>query len=116
MRIVNVAFALGTALVLCQVGTFRVAAHAQEAKVLRQQRGSPLIRVPVVRATPYWDYYLVPRYRYRPEDDRVDPCGGPVVPVVRFGSQEETVPLWLANTFGLGRVHGRDWPCKFQTR
>ena len=112
MRIMTVAFALGTALVLCNLGTFSVAAHAQEAKVAREPRERPIIRVPIVRTTPYWDYYIVPRYRYRPEDDRVDPCGGPVVPVIRYGPQDETVPLWLANALGLGRVHGRDWPCR----
>jgi hypothetical protein len=112
MRIVIVA--LGTVLVLCNLGTFSVAAHAQKA--VREPRERPVIRVPVFKTTPYWDYYVVPRYRYRPEDDRVDPCGGPVVPVIRTGPQEETVPLWLANTLGLGRVHGRDWPCKGQSR
>ena len=114
MRIMTVAFAVGTALVLCNLGTFSVAAHAQQAKVVRQPRERPIIRVPVV--TPYWDYYIVPRYRYRPEDDRVDPCGGPVVPVISYGPQDETVPFWLANALGLGRVHGRDWPCKGQRR
>ena len=109
----TVAFALGTALVLCNLGTFNAAAHAREAKVVREPRVRLIVRVPV--PTP-WDYYIVPRYRYRPQDDRVDPCGGPVVPVVRYGSQEETVPLWLANALGLGRVHGRDWPCKGQSR
>jgi hypothetical protein len=114
MRIMTVAFALGTALVLCNLGTFSVAVHARDAKVVREQppRERLIVTVPVVR--PYWDSYIVPRYRYRPEDDRVDPCGGPVVPVIRFGPQEETVPLWLANALGLGRVHGRDWPCKGQ--
>src|SRR5258705_12634474 len=103
MRIMTVAFAVGTALVLCNLGTFSVAAHAQKAKVVREPRERPLIRVPVVRTTPYWDYYIVPRYRYRPEDDRVDPCGGPVVPVMRYGPQEATVPLWPAEGLGLGR-------------
>jgi hypothetical protein len=34
----------------------------------------PPIRVPVVMSDPYWvpDYNIVPRYRYRPQDDRVD--------------------------------------------
>ena len=114
MRIVIVA--VGTALVLCNLGTFSAAAYAQQANVVREPRERPIIRVPVVRATPYWDYYIVPRYRYRPEDDRVDPCGGPVVPVISYGSQDVTVPLWLANDLGLGRVHGRDWPCKGQNR
>ena len=103
----TVAFALRTALALCNPGTF-AAAHAQEAN-----RERLIVRVPVIRPTP-WDYYIVPRYRYRPEDDRVDPCGGPVVPVIRIGPQEETVPLWLADALGLGRIHGRDWPCRGQ--
>jgi hypothetical protein len=113
MRIVTVA--LGAALVLCNLGTFSVAANAQKASVVREPWERPLTRVPVY-TTPYWDYYIVPRYRYRPEDDRVDPCGGPVVPVIRYGPQEATVPLWLANSLGLGRVHGRDWPCKGRSR
>ena len=116
MRIMTVAFALGTALVLCNVGTFNAAAHARETKVVREPRVRLIVRVPVVVTPTPWDYYIVPRYRYRPEDDRVDPCGGPVVPVIRYGPQEETVPLWLANDLGLGRVHGRDWPCKGQNR
>src|SRR5215510_5624318 len=93
--------ALGTALARCNLGTFSATAHAQTAQVVQER---PVIRVPIVR--PYWDYNIVPRYRYRPEDDRVDPCGGPVVPVIRIGPQEATVPLWLANDWGLGRVHG----------
>jgi hypothetical protein len=113
MRIAIVA--LGTALVLCNLGTFSAAAHAQTTQVVREPRERLIIRVPVVRPTP-WDYNIVPRYRYRPEDDRVDPCGGPVVPVIRYGPQEETVPLWLANQLGLGRVHGRDWPCRGRNR
>jgi hypothetical protein len=116
MRIMTVAFALGTALVLCSPGTLGVAAYAQQPKVVREPRERPVVRLPVVRTAPYWDYYIVPRYRYRPEDDRVDPCGGPVVPVISYGVQEETVPLWLAAPLGLGRVHGRDWPCRGQGR
>ncbi|MEH2591404.1 hypothetical protein V1273_005243 [Bradyrhizobium sp. AZCC 1721] len=114
MRITIVA--LGTALALYNLGTFGTAAHAQTAQVVREPRERPIIRVPIVRPTPYWDYNIVPRYRYRPEDDRVDPCGGPVVPVIREGPQEATVPLWLANELGLGRVHGRDWPCRGRRR
>ena len=109
MRIAIVA--LGTALALCSVG----AAQAQ-TEVVREPRR--VVRVPIITAptlTP-WDYYIIPRYRYRVEDDRVDPCGGPVVPVIRYGPQEETIPLWLANALGLGRVHGRDWPCKGRNR
>jgi hypothetical protein len=115
MRIMTVAFALGTALVLCNLGTFNAAAHARDAKVVREPRVRLIVRVPVVRPTP-WDYYIFARYRYSPEEDRVDPCGGPVVPVISYGPQEETVPLWLANALGLGRVHGRDWPCEGQNR
>ena len=94
MRIMTVAFALGTALVLCNLGTFSVAAHAQQANVVREPRERPIIRVPVVRTTPYWDYNIVPRYRYRPEDDRVDPYGPPVAPVIRYGNQEIYIQLW----------------------
>jgi hypothetical protein len=40
------------------------------------------IRVPVVMPDRYWvpDYNIVPRYRYRPQDDRVDtnPTAAPV--------------------------------------
>jgi hypothetical protein len=82
MRIMTAAFALGAALVLCNLGTFGGLAHAQEARVVRAPGERLIVRVPVVRPTP-WDYYIVPRYRYRPEDDRVDPYGPPVVPVVR---------------------------------
>jgi hypothetical protein len=83
--------ALGTALALCNLGTFGAAAKAQEAKVVRDR---PIVRVPVVRTVPYWDYYIVPRYRYRPEDDRVDPYGPPVAPVIRYGNQEQYIPTW----------------------
>jgi hypothetical protein len=81
MRILTVA--LGTSLVLCNLGTFSDAAHAQKAKVVREPRERVIVRVPVVTPTP-WDYYIVPRYRYRPQDDRIDPYGPPVVPVVRI--------------------------------
>jgi hypothetical protein len=114
MRIVNAA--LGTALVLCSLGTFSAAAHAQGADAVREPRQRPLIRVPVVKPTPYWDYYLVPRYRYRPEDDRVDLCAGPVEPVISYGAQEATVPPWLANALHLSGLQGRDWPCRGQRR
>ncbi len=107
MRMMTVAFAVGTALALCSPETFSAPAHARTAKVVRE----PRLFVPVPVQRPYWDSYIVPRYRYRPVDDRVDPCGGPVVPVISYGPQDATVPLWLANALGLGRVHGRDWPC-----
>lgn len=91
MRTRTVALALGTALVLCSLGTFG-AAQARTAKVVRQPTRL-FVAVPVVR--PYWDSYIVPRYRYRPEDDRVDPYGPPVVPVIRYGNQEVTLPAWI---------------------
>jgi hypothetical protein len=94
MRIMTVAFALGTALVLCSLGTFTAAAHPRKAKLVREPRERLIVRAPVVRTTPYWDYYIVPRYRYRPEDDRVDPYGPPVAPVIRYGNQEEYIPAW----------------------
>ena len=91
MRIKTVAFALGMALVLCNLGT-STAAKARTAKVVREPRERLIVTVPVVR--PYWDSYIVPRYRYRPEDDRIDPYGPPVVPVIRYGNQEVTLPAW----------------------
>ena len=91
MRMMTVAFALGTAL-LCNLGTFATAAQARSAKVVREPRARLVVTVPVVR--PYWDSYIVPRYRYRPEDDRVDPYGPPVVPVIRFGNQEARLRWW----------------------
>ena len=112
MRMMTAVFAVATALVLSNLLTFPAAAQPRKAQVVREPR--LLITVPVER--PYWDSYIVPRYRYRPEDDRVDPCGGPVVPVISYGSQDATVPVWLANALGLGRLHGRDWPCRGQNR
>src|SRR4051812_19146537 len=100
---------LKAAAVLCSLATFIAAAQAQNDNADRE-RERAIVRVPVVKPTYYWDYNIVPRYRYRPEHDRVDPCGGPVVPVIRYGPQEATVPVELADAWGLGRVHGRDWP------
>ena len=97
MRIMT-AFALGTALVLCNLGTFNAAANAREAKVVREPRVRLIVRVPVVRPTP-WDYNIIPRYRYRPQDDRIDPYGPPVVPMVRYGAQEETLPGFAGTAF-----------------
>jgi len=82
MRIMTLAFALGMA--LCNLGTCGVAPA--------QPRERLIVRVPVVR--PYWDSYIVPRYRYRPQDDRIDPYGPPVVPVIRFGNQEARLRWW----------------------
>jgi hypothetical protein len=92
------AFTLGTALVLCNLGTFNAAAQAREARVVREPPVRVIVRVPAVTPTP-WDYYIVPRYRYRPQDDRVDPYGPPVVPVVRYGPQEMTLPGFAGTTF-----------------
>ena len=92
MRMMTATFALGTALVLCNLGTPGGVAHAQEAKVVREPRERLVVRVPVAR--PYWDSYIVPRYRYRPEDDRIDPYGPPVAPVIRYGNQEVVLPPW----------------------
>jgi hypothetical protein len=93
MRIMTVAFALGTALVLGNLGTFTAAAQARETRVVREPRQRLVVR-PVAPPAPYWDSYIVPRYRYRPEDDRIDPYGPPVVPVIRYGNQEVLVPAW----------------------
>lgn len=87
--------ALGTALVLLNLTTFDAAAQARKARVVVRAPQERLFVSPVVTPAPYWDSYVVPRYRYRPEDDRVDPYGPPPVPVIRFGDQEETVPGWI---------------------
>jgi len=83
---------LGSAARRCNLGPF--AAEAQgKAKVFRAPRER--LYVEVERPTPYWDSYIVPRYRYRPEDDRVDPYGPPVVPVIRYwGGGEIYLPSW----------------------
>lgn len=76
MKIMTVACTLGAALVLCSLGTSGAAAQARKAHVVREPRQRLVVTVPVVTPTP-WDYYIVPRYRYRPQDDRVDPYGPP---------------------------------------
>lgn len=95
MRIMTVAFALGTAVVLFDLGTSNAVARSRQARVVIEPRERLVVRVPVVRPTPYWDSNIVPRYRYRPEDDRVDPYGPPVVPVVRLWDGGEIyLPRW----------------------
>ena len=78
MTKITVACALGTALVLCSLGTSGAEARARKAQVVREPQPRLIVTAPVLRPTP-WDYYIVPRYRYRPEDDRVDPYGPPYV-------------------------------------
>jgi hypothetical protein len=92
MRIMTVAFAFGTtALVLCNLGMSSAAADARKAQVVHEPRARLFVGV---RPAPYWDSYIVPRYRYRPQDDRIDPYGPPAVPVIRYGDQEVVLPAW----------------------
>lgn len=92
MRTMTVAFALGAALVLDNLGTTE--AQARKARVVHAP-AERLFVTPVPTPTPYWDSNIVPRYRYRPEDDRVDPYGPPVVPVIRtWGGGEIYLPVW----------------------
>ena len=79
--------AIVVVLALASMALTTTAAQARTAKPVRVY-----ITVPVV--TPYWDSNIVPRYRYRPQDDRVDLYGPPVVPVIRYGNQEVTLPAW----------------------
>ena len=79
--------ALSVVLALVATALTATTAQARTAKPVRV-----IVTVPAV--TPYWDYNIVPRYRYRPEDDRIDPYGPPVVPVIRYGNQEVTLPAW----------------------
>ena len=76
--------------VLAPASTALISTTAAQARTAKPVR--VYVTVPVV--TPYWDSNIVPRYRYRPEDDRVDPYGPPVVPVIRYGNQEVTLPAW----------------------
>jgi hypothetical protein len=97
MRILTAAFAIGTALTLCSLGTSSASAQTRHRAV--HQSRERIYVTPNPGVNPYWDSYIIPRYRYRPEDDRVDPYGPPPVPVIRFGPQEETVrwdgtPWW----------------------
>jgi hypothetical protein len=82
MRKTLAALALGTIVVLCSLAPLITPACAKKGKVAHK----PLTRIIITRQlpAPYWDSNLVPRYRYRPQDDRVDPYGPPVVPVVRY--------------------------------
>ena len=77
MKKMTVAYALGTALVLSSLATTGAEAKTRKAVVVAEPRLR--VDVPVLRPTP-WDYNVIPRYRYRPEDDKVDPYGPPLVP------------------------------------
>ncbi|WP_315704219.1 MULTISPECIES: hypothetical protein [unclassified Bradyrhizobium] len=83
MRMMTVTLALGTVVVLSAAAAAspRVEVRPALHRPVWQHR---LVIVPVVRRDPYWipDYNIVPRYRYRPEDDRVDtsPYAPPVAP------------------------------------
>jgi hypothetical protein len=79
MKIMTVACALGAALVLCNAGISGAEARARKAHIVREPQERLIVTAPVLRPTP-WDYNVVPRYRYRPEDDRVDAYGPPLVP------------------------------------
>lgn len=72
---------LGTAMVLGNLVASAAPASARVPRVVREPRTRIIVRP--VQPVPYWDSNIVPRYRYRPQDDRVDPYGPPVVPVVR---------------------------------
>ncbi|MGY8705280.1 hypothetical protein RAD16_05985 [Bradyrhizobium sp. 18BD] len=90
MKKMTVACALGAALLLSGLGTSGAEAKTRKAVVVAEPRLR--VDVPVLRPTP-WDYYVIPRYRYRPEDDRVDPYGPPLVPsYIRY--QAWRWPYW----------------------
>lgn len=95
MKITTVACALGTALVLGNLGMSGAEARTRRVQAVPVERVPEerlRVDVPVLRPTP-WDYNVVPRYRYRPEDDRVDPYGPPLVPsYVRY--QGWRWPYW----------------------
>lgn len=74
MKISAAALAAGSALLLSCFAQATPHHHRHLARVV--------IRTPLPSADPTWpvDYNIVPRYRYRPQDDRVDPYGPPVAP------------------------------------
>jgi hypothetical protein len=76
MRILTVALVLGTLLAPC---TAHRAKSVEASNVLHSR-----VLAPRVTYDPNWipDYYIVPRYRYNPRDDRVDtsPTAKPVAP------------------------------------
>jgi hypothetical protein len=79
----TVLWALGAAVALCTAA--HAASKAKVRHVVDRHVTVPAeLQVPVVRSEPFWvpDYYIVPRYHYRPEDDRVDtsPYAKPVAP------------------------------------
>ena len=96
MKLVSIAFALTVASTLASPA-MNSSAYGQTSKAAREPRERIIVRP--TRITPYWDSYIVPRYRYRPQDDRIDPYGPPVVPVIRYGAQEETVQTWSGASF-----------------
>ena len=79
--------AIVVVLALASMALTTTAAQARTAKPVRVYITAPVV-------TPYWDSNIVPRYRYRPQDDRIDPYGPPVVPVIRYGNQEVTLSAW----------------------
>ncbi|MGJ4938978.1 hypothetical protein ACQR1W_00270 [Bradyrhizobium sp. HKCCYLS1011] len=82
MKTMTVAAALGMVVALSAAAEARSRADVRRA-THRIVITAP-VRVPVLMRDPYWipDYNIVPRYRYRPEDDRVDtsPYAPPVAP------------------------------------
>jgi len=78
MTLKTIASALGMALVLGSLGTTATEARTRKV-VVRAPQERLIVTAPVLRPTP-WDYNVVPRYRYRPEDDKVDIYAPPPVP------------------------------------
>jgi hypothetical protein len=66
-----------TVTILLVLGTTLALSSASQARPYHRPR---VIVTPMATTDAAWpvDYYIVPRYRYRPEDDRVDPYGKPV--------------------------------------
>jgi hypothetical protein len=77
MKTMTVACAFGVALALCNPVISGAEARTRKAQIVREPQERLIVTAPVLRPTP-WDYNVVPRYRYRPEDDRVDPYGPPL--------------------------------------
>ena len=73
MRYMTFATALGVGLALCPAAQARHSHHHRPVAVVKPPLSVRNFSWPV-------DYNIVPRYRYRPQDDRVDLYGPPVAP------------------------------------
>ncbi len=82
MRTMTVALTLGMAVALSAAA--QAGSRVETRKALHRPARVVVADPPAMMRDPYWvpDYNIVPRYHYRPQDDRVDtsPYAPPVAP------------------------------------